>query len=409
MIVDEFQDINRLDFVFIKTLAEKSHLLVTGDDDQAIYGFRGCSPDYIIDLATHLVRSVASYELQINYRCPKNIVEHADRLIRNNTRRMLKNPIAHNNHVSQIKLIKSLTAGLEAKGIVSLIKRVRKTNSSLKLSDFAVLYRTNAQSLPLQIEFILNDIPYYVRKADNILYNDTLAKLLGVLRLKHALSVGKVPQIGDQLLSIQAYFRFVNPHQADRLERLFGRTSDFMRTVSSAEFVSILPKAKESKIVSSLREVIDARTLLKTFDVLAKRFHGLQGMIGSLEDVVDEKVPLGELYDVAAGFKGNIPEFVQMIEHALERARLSHAGEDDKTGVGLLTYFKAKGLQWHTVILTTCNEGLIPHKKAPVEDERRLFYVAMTRASSNLVISYLKSICKNTVSPSRFIAEAGLT
>lgn len=76
-------------------------------------------------------------------------------------------------------------------------------------------------------------------------------------------------------------------------------------------------------------------------------------------------------------------------------------------GVALLTYFKAKGRQWHTVILTTCNQGLIPHKRAPLEDERRLFYVAMTRASANLMISYVGKSCNNKVKASQFLAEAG--
>jgi len=84
IIVDEFQDINKLDFVFIKLVAENAKLVVTGDDDQAIYWFRGCSPKYIMGLEDYLERSVESYELSINYRCPINIVQHADRLIRHN-------------------------------------------------------------------------------------------------------------------------------------------------------------------------------------------------------------------------------------------------------------------------------------------------------------------------------------
>ncbi len=116
-----------------------------------------------------------------------------------------------------------------------------------------------------------------------------------------------------------------------------------------------IPKAQESHLASAVREVLDAPSMVMTFDVLAKKFHGLQGMIGSLEDVVDEKVPLGELYDVAVSFKGNIDDFVQTMERALERARQSNAGKDDVGGVALLIYFKSKGLQWHPVILTTCN------------------------------------------------------
>jgi DNA helicase-2/ATP-dependent DNA helicase PcrA len=408
VIVDEFQDINLLDFVFIKALAEKAVLLVTGDDDQAIYGFRGCTPDYIIDLEKHLGRPVASYELQINYRCPANIVEHADKLIRHNNRRIPKSPIAANKTLSQIKVVRALTASLEAKSIVTFIRKVLKGNTTLKFSDCAVLYRTNAQSLPLQIEFILSDVPYYVRPEDSILNNDTLQKLLGVLRLKLALQSNTIPTLKDRRLTIQAYFRYLGPQQIESLDRLFQKSSDFFDAISSGVFFSVLPKAKDSLLTPSIREAIDAPNLIKTFDVLAKRFHGLKGMIGSLEDVVEEKVPLGELYDVAATFKGSVTDFVNTMEQALERARQSNAGQDQKTGVGLLTYFKSKGLQWHTVILTTCNDGLIPHKRASIEDERRLFYVAMTRASSNLLLSYLKNICRNSVSPSRFLKEAGL-
>lgn len=408
VIVDEFQDINCLDFAFIKAVVGHAKLVVTGDDDQAIYGFRGCTPDYIIDLEKHLERSVASYELQINYRCPADIVEHADRLIRYNNRRIPKNPIASSRVRSTIKVVGARTATIEARSIIAFIRKVRRGNAELRYSDFAVLYRTNAQSLPIQLEFILNDLPFHVRPEDNILHNDQLQKLLGVLRLKLACQKNDPPAIKDQTLAIQAYFRYVSPQQVDRLNRLFRSKPDFLDAISSPDFFRVLPKAKESRLPAAIREAVDASNLIRTFDVLAKKFHGLQGMIGSLEDVVDEKVPLGELYDVAASFKGSVGEFVDTMERALTRARESNAGQDSKGGVALLTYFKSKGLQWHTVVLTTCNEGIIPHRKAPLEDERRLFYVAMTRASSNLFISYLKAICSNSVSPSRFIKEAGL-
>jgi DNA helicase-2/ATP-dependent DNA helicase PcrA len=157
-----------------------------------------------------------------------------------------------------------------------------------------------------------------------------------------------------------------------------------------------------------MHELMATRSLLQTLDVVAERFRGVYGMVGSLEEVIQDWMPLGEIYEIAAAFQGDTEEFVRSLEAALARARESHAGHDHKSGVPLLTYFRAKGLQWHTVILTTCNDGLIPHRKAPVEEERRLFYVAMTRASSNLVLSYVKSACGCQVPPSRFLYEAGL-
>ena len=158
---------------------------------------------------------------------------------------------------------------------------------------------------------------------------------------------------------------------------------------------------------AALLEVLAAGSLLEALDVL-KGFRGLRGMVGSLEDVIEEKLPLGEVYELAASFAGRVRDFVAVIDTALAQARRSDAGADRAHGVALLTYFRAKGLQWHTVILTSCNQGLIPHRRAVLEEERRLFYVAMTRASSNLYVSYLTRACNTQVGPSQFLREAEL-
>jgi DNA helicase-2/ATP-dependent DNA helicase PcrA len=405
--VDEFQDINRLDFVLVEAIAKKAALVVTGDDDQAIYGFRGCTPEFIIDLEKHLGRPVESHELQINYRCPPVIVEHADRLIRHNTWRIPKNPRAASDAMAQIHVVSSVSAGLEAKSIVKLIQRVRSSDPTLGYNDFVVLYRTNAQSLPLQVEFIHSDIPYYVRPQDNILQNEALDRLLSILRVKLALDEGAEPSLRDSVRTVCSFFRRVEPRTVSRLESAF-RQGRFMENLESEQVYRLLPEKGRAVLPFAMHELMATRPLLRTLDVIAARFRGVYGMIGSLEEVVQDWVPLGEIYEIAAAFHGDIEEFVQSLEAALARAKASHAGHDHKSGVPLLTYFRSKGLQWHTVILTTCNEGLIPHQKAQVEEERRLFYVAMTRATSNLVLSYVKSACGCHVPPSRFLYDAGL-
>jgi DNA helicase II / ATP-dependent DNA helicase PcrA len=408
IIVDEFQDINRLDFALIKTLAERSVLVVTGDDDQAIYGFRNCSPEYIINLGKHLNREVASYELRVNYRNPANLVERATQLIQYNSNRIPKAPIANIHDNAEIKIVSSLSAGLEAKFIVSLIQKTRLAKAAIDYRDFAVLYRTNAQSLPIQVEFILNEIPYYVRERDNILANEVLDKLLGFLRLKLSIQNGQRPKPNDAVLTLKAYFRYLDENVVNKLLSIFQNGKDFFDALTSDQIIRAVPKIQSSNIISALQEAINADSLMDTLNVMAKRFKGLSGMIGSLEDVMEEKVPLGEIFELAANFKGNTLDFVTVLERALQRARMTGAGKDKVNGTALLTYFKSKGLQWHTVILTSCNDGIIPHKRAQIEDERRLFYVAMTRASSNLVVSYVKRACNYAVSPSPFISEAGL-
>jgi DNA helicase-2/ATP-dependent DNA helicase PcrA len=408
IIVDEFQDINRLDFALVQVLAEQSALVVTGDDDQAIYGFRGCSPYYIINLQESIGREVTPFELSINYRNPANLVRCADQLIRHNVNRIPKRPIAARSDQADIKVVGTVSAGLEARFIVSFIRKVRRANNNLPFNDIAVLYRTNAQSLPLQVEFILNDIPYYVREQDNILTNDVLERLLGFLRLKLSILKGREPAVKDAMLTLHAYFRYIDGATHNQIESLLVRNSDFFTLLASDALRQIAPWITASNAFQSVREAIDASSLVDTLGVIAKRFKGVRGMVGDLEDALEDRLPLGEVYELAANFGGDTQEFVDTIERALNRARQSDAGKEREHGLALLTYFKSKGLQWHTVILTTCNEGLIPHKRAPIEDERRLFYVAMTRASSNLLISYVKSSVQQSVSPSRFITEAGL-
>jgi DNA helicase-2/ATP-dependent DNA helicase PcrA len=407
VIVDEFQDINRLDFAFIKSLSERSRLIVVGDDDQAIYGFRGCSPEYIIDLAAHLNRECFSYELRKNYRCPPNIVDHATRLIRFNRNRIDKHPVAHSDTPAQVTVESTGTAGLEARSVVTYIRQVRSRNEKLGFKKFAVLYRTNAQSLPLQVEFILNDIPYWVREEDNVLENDSLTKFLSVLRVRLARREAESPNARDCAMLVGSYFRYITDFQLEKLEKLFEQNRDFDSVLRSEAFHEVLPKARSSRC----REVVLglfslAGRLSRVINYLATEFKGFTGIIGSLEDVVDNRVPLGEIFDLAANHKGSEKDFLMTMESALNRARQGHAGRAENDGVALMTYFKAKGRQWHTVLLTTCNQGLIPHRKAPIEDERRLFYVAITRASANLMISYVGKSCNNKVKPSQFLAEA---
>jgi DNA helicase-2/ATP-dependent DNA helicase PcrA len=316
--------------------------------------------------------------------------------------------VAQRKEPAAIKVISTLSAGLEAKLVVSYIRRVLQATPGLLFRDIGVLYRTNAQSLPLQVEFILNDIPYYVREEDNLLENRLLARLLATLRVKLALSAGQQPSPQDSVGIVQSFFSTVTPEESAAMLTLLTTNARFFEALNSEAFYTIIPKARAGSLVSAIHELLRTRTLMESLDFLAKNFNGLAGMVGSLEDVVAERTPLGEVYELAANFAGKTDDFVRMLERAVDRARQTKAGTNREGGVALLTYLRAKGMQWHTVILTTCNEGLLPHRRASIEDERRLFYVAITRASSNLLLSYVKSSCRTSLEPTRFLREAGL-
>jgi DNA helicase-2/ATP-dependent DNA helicase PcrA len=265
VIVDEFQDINRLDFALVQRLAARADLVVTGDDDQAIYGFRGCSSEFIVGLARLSGREVDSHELAINYRNPPNLLAHAVRLVRHNRGRIPKSPVAARTDRAAVVAAPAGGADAEAAG---LAHRARKAiGRGRKPGELAVLCRTNA----------------------------------------HCLAVA------EQLRSIGIPCR-VRVEGEDR---------------------------------------------------------------------------------ASGGDRGS------------GSATVRADREDAPDAVTVATYFRAKGLQWPVVFLPGCNEGLIPHPRAPVDAERRLFYVALTRASEELVASWV-AIPRDEARPSRFLAEAGL-
>ena len=145
---------------------------------------------------------------------------------------------------------------------------------------------------------------------------------------------------------------------------------------------------------------------------IGRSFKNMNGIAGDLETAVNEEyLPLGEFVDIASRFKGSMQEFFEVISSLKEKVEGGLYQEKGGTGVNILTYFKCKGRQWDTVFIPGSNQKIIPQTKkdSNVEDERRIFYVAVTRATSNLFFSYVRTTVKSKVEPSQFLAELGLT
>ena len=414
MIVDEFQDINRLDFELIRLLARDRQLVVVGDDDQAIYGFRGCSPDYIIDFAANVGRGVETHVLRTNYRCPRNLVAMAARLIGHNTRRVPKVSLPGRADEADVRVWHCVNAGSEAQILARFIRRLHAEHAGrgFRFADVAILTRMNSQSLPLQIALILEGIPYHCRREENVLLSETMGQLLGLigLHLRLRAAPGYHAAGGDA-----TPLPLLLPLPAARGRRGVRPPGDGTGRVPRGDAVGRpgpgVPAAGGGHdLARAVAAVASEATPALLVERIGACFKHLGGLVGSLDEALDNALPLGELVNIAGRFQGD----VAAVPRAAGRAAGAGPGglfverEGEADAVNLLTYFRAKGRQWHTVLVPGANQKVIPHARADLEDERRLFYVATTRATANLVFSYVRQAVRSKVEPSQFLAELGL-
>ena len=277
IIVDEFQDLNRLDFELIKLVSAHTRLTVTGDDDQAIYGFRGSDADYLIDLQNQLGRPVSLHELRMNYRCANNVVQHAAQLIAHNKHRIPKHPLAHRKADANINVIGLGNSNAEATVVVSHIVTQQKAHPELAYSDFAILYRTDAQSLPLQVQLILNDVPYSVKRQDNLATNAALVNLVATLQLRQALVIGGAFEPQWAARCLRAYFYWIRREDESALEACFRESRDFFAVLHGPRFPEKFAGLRLDEFEKSLRKVMGARNLTDTLKTLSEGFPGLNG------------------------------------------------------------------------------------------------------------------------------------
>jgi DNA helicase-2/ATP-dependent DNA helicase PcrA len=407
VIVDEFQDINRLDFEFIKVIAARASLVVVGDDDQAIYGFRGCSPRYIIDFEALSSRPTETFKLEVNYRSPRNIVDLSQKLIAHNSVRVPKSSSCPASApTADIELWHSMNGASEAQVIAKSIKKiVSESAGRVTYGDIAVLFRINSQSLPLQLSLIMSEIPYYCRKEDNILLSEAMERILRLVHIHLALIQGVGFTVAEDAEALyESYFRWHFRANSELFLRLSRQKGGFLRAAVELE-------AKDSRwrgFAEAIAGLAEPRSPIGTIEYVAETFKNLRGLIGDLQEAIEGHVPLGELIDIARRFKGTTAEFHERLSDLTRKAQQGFFATGEEDGVNLLTYFRAKGRQWHTVILPGANQRVIPDRRAPIEDERRLFYVAVTRPTANLIISYVRHAVREAVTPSQFLTEMGL-
>jgi len=297
--------------------------------------------------------------------------------------------------------------------IARSIKRLytERASKGFSYADIAVLFRVNSQSLPLQIALIREEIPYHCRREDNVIVSDTMERLLGLVQLYLRLRQDPTyTSRNETRLLCDCYFRFVT---AGEVSSLGTAASDRGGYVAGARHLAF--SGANQKFTSDFVRAVECLTGEKSpgqliMDV-ATHFKNLGGLIGTLEDAIEGNLPLGELIDISSRFRGDTKQFHEMLSGLLGRVQGGLFREVEGDAVNLLTYFRAKGRQWHTVFLPGVNGKVIPHGRAAenVDDERRLFYVAVTRPTANLILSYVRHAVRTKVEPSPFLLELGLT
>ena len=402
ILVDEYQDTNHSQYLIIRALSDKfQNICVVGDDAQSIYSFRGANINNILNFQKDFPDSKI-FRLEQNYRSTKNIVNAANSLIENNQKRLKKHVWTENESGEKISVNKLLTDGEEGRFVASSIFE-NKMQSQLQNSDFAILYRTNAQSRS---------------------FEDALRKKNISYRVYGGLSFYQRKEIKDVL----AYLRLlINPDD----EQAFKRIINFpARGIGQTTLNKIAVEAKNS----SVSDYIFIKDLLKSSEILnnstKNKLLDFVIMIESIKnkiehadvfDITKEVLKQSGLYNLYKNDESieginriqNIEELLNGIKDFVENNEKSQASvssflqdvalatdqdndTNDNNKVSLMTVHLAKGLEFPYVYIVGLEENLFPsamnlNSRTELEEERRLFYVALTRAEKKIYLSYVLS------------------
>ena len=399
ILIDEFQDINQVQYDVIRMLAApENNLFIVGDDDQSIYRFRGARPDIMLGFKKDYP-DTKEILLDVNYRSTKAIVNGAARVIRHNVNRYPKQIITTNEQGETVHIQEVRHPIEESKYVVSQIQEAKKRG--IPSSEIAVLFRTNVEARALAETFMEYNMPFRMKECMPNLYEHFIAQDL-ITYLKMAL--------GDR--SRKSFLAIMN-----RPNRYIGRDSVEGTTIS----------------FESLRKFYcDKDWMLDRIDQLEVDFRILKNMApyGAIQyirkhigydeflkeyaafrkiNMEDLKEVLREIEERAKAFRTIEEWFTHIEEYSEELKRQSQQKETDPEAITFMTMHGSKGLEFDLVFIIGANETITPYKKAEtkeeVEEERRMFYVAMTRARKKLVISYTKERNGKSMAQSRFVGE----
>ena len=391
VLVDEFQDTNSPQFEMVSLLAGKhQNVTVVGDDDQSIYGWRGANIDNILTNFQETFPKNMEIKLEKNYRSTQRILDGAWSVVSNNKNRAEKKLEATRGKGEKISLISTGSDEEESNAICDSIKSEIKLNKS-SFKDFAVLYRTNAQSRSIEQAMVKEGLPYNIvggtkfydrKEIKNVLaYLTLVANNSDDIALKRIINF-PVRGIGEK--SINMFIDLANKKKIslfDSLEfskqlKLRGKQQDSIENfhTSIKKFSSLLEKLDPKELLRTLLEEFNIENYYKNNPVEQDRYDNIQELKASVDKFSDQ-------------VGGNLKDFLQEISLFTD----IDEWDDKNNAITLMTVHAAKGLEFPTVFISGLEQGLFPLMRIDdgpdqMEEERRLFYVAVTRAMNQLYL-----------------------
>lgn len=403
ILIDEYQDTNEAQYLLAKMISAKyKNICVVGDDSQSIYSWRGSNYRNILNFEKDYPDCKTVY-LEQNYRSTKTIIEASNELIKNNVHRKDKNLWTENEDGVKIEYHTALNEKDEAYYVIQEINKL--VDKGIKLNDIAILYRTNAQSQNLEKELVLSNIPYRVVGSVYFYSRKEIKDLMAYLKLIYN---------KDDDVSLT---RIINVPRRKigktTLDKLRNRAVEL--NCSMYEAIESGKELEFKKLIENLRNKKDEMTLVNFIDLVLEE----SGLVKELEEekTIESETRIENLYEfktIAYQFEENYG--IISLEDFLEEISLvaDITEYKDNDGITLMTIHSAKGLEFDNVFIVGMEESIFPHfnsfeSNEQLEEERRLCYVAITRAKKRLwlVNAEVRTIYGNKVKnpESRFIGE----
>ena len=401
ILVDEYQDTSTMQYQLVKLLAKHhKNISVVGDDDQSIYSWRGANPQNLTQFETDFY-PVKEIRLEQNYRSSANILNAANSVIKYNTNRKSKKLWTSGDDGEPIGIYEAEDEEAEANFILQMIKKL--SDEGYSYNDIGILFRMNSQSRPLEEILRENDISYKLIGAMKFFDRPEIRDILGYMRffsnIDDEISLYRIINNPKRSIGNTTLLALME-HSKETNSPIYSTIKDFVRSDILGK--RITPYLEEFKnLVEKYRELIfKPRNIAKTVQALVEEIDYKGKLITELKDrkkIIYRMNNINQLIQSISRYENDPDNFEPNIYEYLQRVSLSTKDDEsnDSNSINMMSIHSAKGLEFKVVFIVGVEEGLLPHHKTlmesgNIEEERRLFYVAITRARERLFLSYPK-------------------